>query len=89
MMIQLMYSKLSILPTPNITNISILRTEKHFSLVYSNENLANPLCITTFRLASSRFCEPYFFSREPKIPRQNELKAPNTAENNEKKYFVS
>ena len=37
-------SKLSILRTLNIKNISILQTKVHFTLFYSNESLINPFC---------------------------------------------
>ena len=42
----IMYSRLSILQTPNITKTLILRTEVHLPLFYSNESLINPFCIT-------------------------------------------
>ena len=74
------YSRLSILRTPDIANISILRTEVHFPLFYSKKSLINPFYITTFGIANPRFHEPNVLSRQLKIPRYNELKALNTTE---------
>ena len=42
----IMYSRLSILQTPNRTKTLILRTEVHLPLFHSNESLINPFCIT-------------------------------------------
>ena len=82
-------NRLSILRTLDITNISILRTNFHFPLFYSNENLINPFCITNLPYSELSLLQTIFFSREPKIPRYDELKALNTAESKEKNYFAS
>ena len=81
------YSILSKLPTPDIAKISILRTEIYFLFTYSNASLVNPFCITNIPF-NKRFYEPYFLSREPKVPQYNERKALNTAESKEKKYIL-
>ena len=81
------YSILSKLRTPDIANISILRTKIHFPFFYSNASLINPFCVTNIPF-NKRFYEPHFLSREPKIPQYNERKALNTAESKEKKYIL-
>ena len=43
------YSRLSILRTPDLANISILRTEAHFPSHYSNKSLINPFYITNLQ----------------------------------------
>ena len=77
----LKYIRLSILRAPDITNISILRTEVHFPLFCSHESLINHFCITNIRIANSRFYKP-------KKPRYKELKALNTGKAKKKTFCI-
>ena len=74
------YSRLSILRTPDIANISILRTETHFPSFYSNKSLINHLYITNLRYSELSVLRTKFSFPPTKTPRYNELKALNATE---------
>ena len=82
------YSRLSILRTPYIANISILRTEIHFPSFYSNKSLINHFYITNLRYSELSVLRTKFSLQPTKTPRYNELKALNATESKSTRWNI-